>query len=260
MHGSIVERIGRVGDPQKSGALDKCCRSETRNLQQFFAATEPTVRVAPCDDVFGDRALDTGDVAQQFHRSGVQVDPDMVDRRFHHAIQCLQQFFLVHIVLVLADADRFRFDFDQLGQRVLDPTGDRYRAAQRYVEIRQFVFGQFGGGVNRSAGFIGNDVMQRQFVVADQTGKKFFRFVRSSAVADRSKTDLVATDQLQHLLGCRLALRLAVRQVENGGRQHGSLRVDDGCLAAGAVTRVEAEHGVTGQRRNQQQLAQVAAK
>jgi hypothetical protein len=31
---------------------------------------------------------------------------------------------LVDVVLVLADADRFRFDLDELGQRILQPPRD----------------------------------------------------------------------------------------------------------------------------------------
>ena len=41
---------------------------------------------------------------------------------------------LVHVVLVLTDADRLRLDLDELGQRVLQPPGDGDRAAQRHVE------------------------------------------------------------------------------------------------------------------------------
>jgi hypothetical protein len=38
-------------------------------------------------------------------------------------------------VLVLADADRFRIDLDQFGQRVLQPVRDADRAAHRDVQV-----------------------------------------------------------------------------------------------------------------------------
>ena len=46
---------------------------------------------------------------------------------------------LVDVVLVLANADGFRFDLDEFRQRVLQTARDRYRATQRNVEVRKFL-------------------------------------------------------------------------------------------------------------------------
>src|SRR4249919_3424511 len=48
------------------------------------------------------------------------------------------------VVLVLADADGFRIDLDELGQRILQPASDRDRTAQRHVEVGQLLRGEGG--------------------------------------------------------------------------------------------------------------------
>jgi len=41
----------------------------------------------------------------------------------------------VHVVLVLADADRLGLDLDQLGERILEPARDRDRTADRQIQL-----------------------------------------------------------------------------------------------------------------------------
>jgi hypothetical protein len=41
-------------------------------------------------------------------------------------------------VLVLTDADRFRFDLDELGEWILKPACDRDRSADGQIIIRKF--------------------------------------------------------------------------------------------------------------------------
>ncbi len=64
-------------------------------------------------------------------RGGVQLHPHAVDRAFDRGVELALQRLLVDVVLVLADAQRARLDLHQLGERVLEPAGDRHRAAQR---------------------------------------------------------------------------------------------------------------------------------
>ena len=47
-----------------------------------------------------------------------------------HRVQGAFQLAAGDVVLVLADADGLRVDLDELGQRVLQPPRDGYRAAQ----------------------------------------------------------------------------------------------------------------------------------
>jgi hypothetical protein len=55
---------------------------------------------------------------------------------------------LVDVVLVLADADRLRFDLDQFGERILQAPRDRHGAAQGHVEIGKFLRREFRRGIH----------------------------------------------------------------------------------------------------------------
>ena len=54
------------------------------------------------------------DVAEQRHARGVQIDPDVVDARLDDLFERFLQVLGVDIVLIEADADVLRVDFDQL--------------------------------------------------------------------------------------------------------------------------------------------------
>ena len=81
------------------------------------------------NDVFGHRSVNAGYVLQQGWRGGVQFDAHMVDGRFDDSAEGVNQFLLVDIVLVLADADGFRVDFHELCQGILYAAGNGYSAA-----------------------------------------------------------------------------------------------------------------------------------
>ena len=101
-------------------------------------------------------AVQARDAGEQRHRSGIDVDADGIDAIFDDGIEIARQLGLRDIVLVLADADRFGVDLDQFGQRVLQAAGDGHGTADRNVEVGEFLGGEFGGGIDRGAGF-GND-------------------------------------------------------------------------------------------------------
>jgi hypothetical protein len=54
-----------------------------------------------------------------------------------HGVERAGQPGLVHIVLILTDADGLGLDLDELGERILQATCDRDRAAQAHVEVRR---------------------------------------------------------------------------------------------------------------------------
>ena len=100
------------------------------------------------DDVLRDPVTKARDARQQRRGGGVDVDADGVHAVFHDRIERARQFELRQIVLVLADADRLRIDLHELGERILQPPRDRDRAAQRHVEVRQFLARIFGGRID----------------------------------------------------------------------------------------------------------------
>ena len=80
-----------------------------------------------------------GDTGQQRRRGGVDVGADGIDAVLDDGVERPRQLDLADVVLILADADRFRLDADQFGQRILEPPGNRDRAAQRDVDVRELL-------------------------------------------------------------------------------------------------------------------------
>jgi len=64
----------------------------------------------------GDQLVQPGDVAQQRHAGGVQVDADRIDARFNDTLKRLLEVLGADVVLVEADADVLRVDLDQLAE------------------------------------------------------------------------------------------------------------------------------------------------
>ena len=60
----VVQRVRRRRDSQKPGALRERGRPEPGDFQQFLAPGKTAVGIPPSDDVFGDGALNAGDMAQ----------------------------------------------------------------------------------------------------------------------------------------------------------------------------------------------------
>ena len=116
-------------DAQEAGALFKGFRPKAAHLQQLLAVLETAVFVTPANYVLRHHARQTGD-ARQRHRSGIQIDAHGVHTIFYHRIEFSPA--LADIVLILANANRFRVNFDQLCQRILQ-TGDD--TAPRRIEI-----------------------------------------------------------------------------------------------------------------------------
>mgnify|MGYP002651686938 CR=1 FL=1 len=111
--------IVTAGDPQESRALFKSLGPQPRNLQQRAAAAKWAGVLPMGNDGLGQGVGDSGDPRQQRHRRRVEVDADCVDRILDDRVETAGQGARRDIVLILADADRLRFDFDQFGQRIL---------------------------------------------------------------------------------------------------------------------------------------------
>ncbi len=109
------------------------------------------------DDIFGERAVETGNVLQEFFRGCVDLDADGVYGADDGVIERILEGALIDIVLVLADSDGFRVDFHQFGEGIHEAATDADGTADGEVEVREFLAGDFRGGVNRGAGFVDDD-------------------------------------------------------------------------------------------------------
>ena len=126
----------------KPGTAISCTRERKR-----------AVLVAVLHDLLRGALADAGHVAQQRPGGGVQVHAHAVHAGFHGRFEALLELALIHVVLVLADADGLGVDLDQLGQRVLQAAGDGDGAAHGEVEVGELLARDVGGRVDGGAGF-----------------------------------------------------------------------------------------------------------
>ena len=253
MNGGSVERLRAVRDTQEACTLLECARPKPCNLEQVAARRERTAGVAMRHDRFGKRRSQPRNARQQQCRRRVEVDADGIDRILHHRFKRAAEPVLVDIVLVLADADRFRLDLDQLGQWILQASRDRHRAAQRDIEARELCRCRGRSGIDRSTRFA-DDHLERL-----RPGTcRLLGLAAAGAVADRDQFHFVLADE-----GSKFRLRAAHivprRKWINRRRRHQLAgAVDDRHLDAGADTRVETHRRPRAGGSCQQQVLQIA--
>ncbi len=152
MDGGAVEWILAVSDAKEAGGLLEGFGADTGNLVELGAGAELSVLVAVSDDVERGAFGDASNIAEQGPGGGVEVDADAIDATLDDGLKGLLELTLIDIVLVLADTDGFGIDLDELGERVLETAGDRDGASDGEVELRKFLAGDVGCGVDAGSG------------------------------------------------------------------------------------------------------------
>ncbi len=244
-------------DTQEARALFKGFRAEAAYLKQLLAVLETAVLVAPADNILRHHARQPGDASQQRDGGGVEIDADRVHAVFHHRVQLLRQQALADIMLILADADRFRIDFHQLRQRILQASCDRDRAAQRDVEIRELQRRQFRSGIDGGACFTDDHFLRGDMrILFLHVEEETLRLARGGAVADRHQLNLMFRAECSHHgrgFGCLAGMRI------NGiGSDQLAGGVHHGDFYAGAQAGIETHGGAHARRCRHQQIVQVA--
>ena len=267
VHTRHVQRIGAATDAQKAGALLERLGPETGHFEQLLARGEGAVGLAPAHHRLGDAARQARDARQQRHAGRVEVDTDRVHAVLDDRVQRACEFALVHVVLVLADADGLRIDLDQFGQRILQTPRNTGRAAQADIDVGHFLRRQFAGRVDRCAGLAdhhlvdgkgrGTGLLRHLRQQLDQVGRQLVGLAAGGAVADRDQVHAMLDAQLAQ--GMERALPVLARLVRKhrGGFDQLAGRIDHRHLDAGANARVQPHHHARPGRRGQQQVAQV---
>ena len=120
----------------------------------------------------------------------------MVDGRLDDGVEGLREFFLIDVVLVLADADGLRVDLDELGERILHAARDGDGAADCDVVLGQFFLCELRGRVDGGTGFVRDEVVDvRQVMLGDEVRGELLRLVARRAVADGEQRDMMLLDE-----------------------------------------------------------------
>jgi len=164
----------------------------------------------------------------------------------------------MHIVLILAHADRLGINLHQLRQRILQAPPDRDRAADRQVEVGKLIARHLRRAVDRRTGFIDGDhhdvfdIRLFQHAAHERLG-----FASAGTVAHRDGRRTVLSHQLADV-----DFRLDFAPLALGGKDGAGLHefaggVQRDAFAACAQAGIDADHLLLAERRLQQQVAQV---
>ena len=255
-----IERMIAAADAQEAGGLFEGLGTEAGDGEQVHAGAEAAVLVAILHDLNGGALGDAGDVAEEGPGSGVEVHADAVDAAFDGGFEALLEAALIHIVLILADADAFGVDLDEFGERVLEAAGDGDGAAHGEIEIGEFLAGHFGGGVDAGAGFADGDAEDVVEVgVAEEVLDEGSGFARGGAVADGDSLHVVAGDEGGEGFARAGDIHARFEGVDDGVFEELAGVIDHGDFAAGTDAGIEREHGHASGRRGEEQVLQILA-
>ena len=270
VHAGHVQRVVAAANAQKARALLEGLGAEAADFQQLLAASERAVRFAPAHHGLGHGARQARHARQQGRAGGVQIDTDTVHAVLDHGVELARQFALVHVVLVLADADALGVDLHQLGQRVLQAARDAGGAAQTHIHVGQFLAGVFAGRIDRGAGFADDylfnswwrlfckrcSLFLHQF---DQVARELVGLAAGGAVANGDELHTVFGHQLGQRVQAAVPVLARLVRVDGGGVDQLAGGINHGHLHAGADAGVEPHDGLGAGGRGQQQVAQVVA-
>ena len=199
-------------------------------------------------------------MGKQRSRGAVHVDTDHVHAAFHHFVQALLEFALVHIVLVLAHTNRLRIDLHQFGQRVLQAAANGDGATSRHIFLREFLDSDHACAVHRSTCFRNDDARRNLALeLGGHFGAEGIRFAASSTVTDSNQINLVLVDEAHQVhSGTGLVVPRFMR-LNNAVIHELAVFVEHGHLATCTETRVEGEHGLVAGRCGEQDVLQVLA-
>ena len=87
------------------------------------------------DNPFRQPVGDTGKAGKQFQRGGIEIDTDLTNTRFHRLPKPASKLTRLDLAVELADPEQLRVKLDQFTQRVLKPSGQRDRVANRGFHV-----------------------------------------------------------------------------------------------------------------------------
>ena len=260
--GRGVQRLVPFADAQEARALFKGARPETRDLLQPRARAEGTLGIAMGDDVLRQGRTQPRDMGQQRRRGGVQIDADRVHGILDHCLERLGKLALVHVMLILPDADAFRRHLDQFRQRILQAARDRDGPAQGDVEIGKFLRGQFRCRIDRGPGFRHDHLGRRGHALGQafqHIGHQTLGLAAGGAVADCDQIDPVPGDQGQQGGLGPAQIVLGLEWVDRRRLDHFAGPVHDRHLHAGTDAGIQTDGRARPRRCSQQQILEIAS-
>ena len=194
MDPGVVQDLLAFGDSQEAGGLLIGLGPQTGNLQNLFSGGEGTVFLPVGDDVLCNGAVETGDPAEKRGRSSVEVHAHGIDAVLHHAAKGFIQPLFRQVVLILPHTDGLGVDFDQLRQRVLEPSCNGDSGPEVYIVLGKFLRRQLGGGIDGGP-CLGDNHIADALHMGQKLADHVFRLPGGGAVADGNVLHMVFIDE-----------------------------------------------------------------
>ena len=196
MYPGVVQRIVALRDFQKAGALLKGLGTHAAHLHQLLAAGDFPMLVTIGHNLFGQGAVDAGNVFQKGIGCGVEVHANIVYHGAHNLVQHLGEPLLVHVMLVEAHSDGLGVDFHQLRQGVLQAAADGDGSTDGQIQLREFFTGNVAGRIDGGSVLVHYGVQHLREVFADDFGHNLLNLPCSRTVAHGHQLDIVLEDGL----------------------------------------------------------------
>ena len=255
MNGGIIQRVLGTGDTHKAGSLFKGLGAKALHVLQSFAASIGTILFAVLHNSFRKGAAEACHMGKERSRGAVHVHAHHVHATFHHFVQTLLQFALVHVVLVLAHPDRLGLHLHEFCQGVLQATTDRNCSTGGHVFLREFLDGDHAGAVHGSTGFAHDDAGRNLALeLQGHLATECVGLAACRAVADGDQVNLVLVNELHQVHAGTGLVILGLVGVNHAMVQELAILIQNGHLAARTETRVQGQHSLVASRSGQQYI------
>ena len=252
MDPGLIERVVATDELEEARGLLVAHRADVGHLQNLLTAPKRPVLLAIFHKFTSRHLVEPGNMAQERHAGGVDVDADVIDARLDDSFERFLEAAGMNVVLVEADADGLGIDLDQFAERVLQTTADGDGAAQGGVEVGKLLAADGAGRIDAGPGLVDDDVNQIGRLFGDEFRDEFLGLAASGAVADGNDVQLVPTD---HLFQLCLGFRARARRGGSGRARRDGIRRRrrDGLVGCRLSCREwrdpEGGRGVAGRRR-----------
>ena len=165
-------------------------------------------------------------------------------------------------MLILPDTNRFRIDFYQFRQRILQTSGNRCGTSLSHIKIRKLFRCQLAGRIDGSSCLIGDHILYMLRNFFQKFHDNLLGFSRCRSISNGKQGNAVFFNQFFQGIFCSLDFRLCRRcsRINHTGIEHFSCLVHNCQLASGSKSRIPSKYHLPANWRLHQKLLQVLSK
>ena len=202
MHCTGVERIFCTRNAQEACSLFESLRAETLDLHKVLASFKRAIFIAKFKNAVCKCLADSRYISEQRFGCAIEIHAHHIYAAFYHFVEALLQFALVHIMLILTDANRLRVNFYKLCKRILQTATNGDCTARGHIFLREFFDSDHGCGVHRSTRLIHDHLNWARLHIGNKFSNKGIGFATCGAITNRDEPNIIGAHQLFHLALC----------------------------------------------------------